>query len=163
MTDFITIIHNVLEEQGKLVDELFKENIISKNTFYKYRHRYPSLQTLIKVANYLKVSIDYIFEISDENNFIPYSTNQKGFYEKLINLINHSGISIRQFCKDLNYAKDNVLRYKKGVEPSIRTLLEISQYFNCSVDDLLSRGNTELNNWTKYSIHILWNFNYKVN
>ena len=139
MTDFITVVKNVLEEQGKTIDDLFSNEVISKDTFYKYKQRNPSLQTLIKIANYLQVSIDYMYELDDENHFILYSTNQSDFYNKLINLINTSGISNRQFCKDLNYAKDNVLRYKNGVEPSIRTLFEIANYFNCSVDDLLTR------------------------
>ena len=139
MTDFITVVKNVLEEQGKTIDDLFSNEVISKDTFYKYKQRNPSLQTLIKIANYLQVSIDYMYELNDENHFIPYSTNQSDFYNKLINLINISNISSRQFCKDLNYAKDNVLRYKNGVEPSIRTLFEIANYFNCSVDDLLTK------------------------
>ena len=139
MTDFITVVKNILEEQGKTIDDLFSNEVISKDTFYKYKQRNPSLQTLIKIANYLQVSIDYMYEFDDENHFIPYSTNQSDFYNKLINLINTSKISSRQFCKDLNYAKDNVLRYKNGVEPSIRTLFEIANYFNCSVDDLLTR------------------------
>ena len=142
MIDFITIVQNILQEQGRTVEDLFKENVISKNTFYKYRNRNPNLQTLIKIANYLKVSVDYMYEISDKNNFIPYSKDQSLFYEKLVNLIKASKISIRQFCKDLHYAKDNVIRYKKGVEPSIRTLFEISQYFDCSIDDLLTKENT---------------------
>lgn len=139
MTDFITVVKNVLEEQGKTVDDLFKSGVISKNTFYKYKQRNPSLQTLIKIANYLQVSIDYMYELDNENNFISYSSNQYDFYNKLLNLINSFGISSRQFCKDLHYSKDNVLRYKNGVEPSIRTLFEISNYFNCSIDDLLTR------------------------
>ena len=139
MTDFITVVKNILEEQGKTVNDLFNNEIISKDTFYKYKQRNPSLQTLIKIANYLQVSIDYMYEFDDENHFVPYSVNQSDFYNKLIHLINISGISSRQFCKDLHYAKDNVLRYKNGVEPSIRTLFEIANYFNCSVDDLLTR------------------------
>jgi len=137
MTSFINIVQNILEEQGKTKEDLFNNKIISKDTFYKYKHRNPSLQTLIKIANYLQVSIDYMYEKSDNNNFKLYSNNQKGFYDNLINLINTTGISIRQFCKDLNYAKDNVLRYKKGVLPTIRTLFEIAEYFNCNIDDLL--------------------------
>lgn len=137
MTDFITVVQNILEEQGKTTEDLFVNKIVSKDTFYKYKQRNPSLPTLIKIANYLKVSIDYMYELSDKNNFMPYTKNQTGFFDTLINLINSSNISIRQFCKDLNYAKDNVLRYKKGVQPSVRTLFEIAKYFNCTIDDLL--------------------------
>ena len=138
MTNFILIVKNILEEQGKSVDDLFKDNIISKNTFYKYSQRSPSLRTLLKIANYLKCSVEYMYEMSDANNFKPYSENQTNFYSVLTSLISSYNISIRQFCKDLNYAKDNVLRYKKGINPSIRTLFEIAEYFNCSVEDLLT-------------------------
>ena len=139
MTDFLSIVKNILEEQGKTVRELLDSGVIPKNTLYKYKQRNPSLQTLIKIANYLEVSIDYIYERNDRNNFIPYSYNQSDFHSKLSDLIRSSGISNRQFCKDLHYAKDNVLRYKKGIGPSVRTLFEIANFFDCSVDDLLTR------------------------
>ena len=138
MLKFIGIVQNVLSEQGKTVDVLFKNNIISKNTFYKYKQRNPSLQTLIKVANFIETSIDYMFELCDENKFKKYSNDQTNFYNNLIALIKSTNISVRKFCKDLNYSKDNVKRYKNGTTPSIRTLLEIAEYFKCSVDDLLS-------------------------
>lgn len=140
MSDFISIIQNVLSEQGKTVDVLFKNNIISKNTFYKYKQRNPSLPTLIKIANFLETSIDYMFELCDENKFKKYSNDQTNFYNNLIALIKSTNISVRKFCKDLNYSKDNVKRYKNGTTPSVRTLLEIAEYFKCSVDDLLSHN-----------------------
>ena len=137
MKDFITVVKSILDEQGKTTDDLFNNGIISKDTFYKYKQRNPSLQTLIKIANYLQVSIDYMYELDNKNHFREYSTNQKKFYDILTVLINKAKISNRQFCNDLHYAKDNILRYKNGVEPSIRTLFEISEYFGCTVDDLL--------------------------
>ena len=54
-------------------------------------------------------------------------------------LINGVGISCRKFCKDLHYSRDNVIRWKKGTQPSVQSLLEIARYFNCSIDDLLVR------------------------
>lgn len=139
MLDFITVINNVLEEKELSLNNLFNDNVISKNTFYKYKHRNPSLKTIIKIANYLEVSIDYMYDLTDINNFKPYSENQEGFYKNLIYQINNSQLSIRKFCSDLHYSKDNVLRYKKGVEPSLQTLLEIANYFSCTIDDLLIR------------------------
>lgn len=57
MFDFINSVKNILEDKGKTIDCLFEENIISKHTFYKYKHRNPNLQTLIKLANYLEVQM----------------------------------------------------------------------------------------------------------
>lgn len=139
MFDFINSVKNILEDKGKTTDCLFKENIISKHTFYKYKHRNPSLQTLIKIANYLEVTVDYLYELTDENNFSPYSTNQSEFYKTLLEMIEKTNLSARQFCKQMNFSKDNILRYKKGVEPSVSTLFEISKFFKCSVDDLLQK------------------------
>lgn len=139
MGNFITIVQQCLEERNKTIKDLFADKIVSPNTFYKYKQRNPSLSTLIKIANYLEMTIDYMYELSEENNFVKYSADQSNFYNTLTNLINLSHISSRQFCKELNYAKDNVLRYKKGVAPSVRTLFEIASYFNCSVDDLLDK------------------------
>ena len=61
MLDFIKVVENILEEQGKSKQVLFENNIVSENTFFKYRHRYPSLNTVMKIANFLNVSLDYDF------------------------------------------------------------------------------------------------------
>lgn len=137
MIEFISAVKNILEESGTTIDIIFEKGVISKNTFYKYRHRNPSLKTLIKVANFMCVSIDYLYELSDTNNFKKYSQDQRGFYQILQNYINKANLSNRQFCKELNYQKDALTRYKQGVYPSLRTLFEIASFFGCSVDDLL--------------------------
>ncbi len=135
--DFINAVKNCLEERGKTIECLFTDCVVSKDTFYKYKQRNPSLKTLIKIANYLQVSIDYLFELTDENNFRPYSCNECKFYENLTNFIKKANLSNRQFCKDMNYQKDNISRYRNGVEPSLQTLFEIAKYFGCTIDDLL--------------------------
>lgn len=141
MIDFMSAVKNVLEEQGKSIDCLFTDEIISKDTFYKYKQRNPNLQTLIKISNYLKVSIDYLFELTDENNFVQYSIDQSDFYKRLIDIIKKNNLSNRQFCKELNYQKDNINRYKRGVQPSVRTLIEMANFFGCSIDDFLTKEN----------------------
>lgn len=137
MNDFIYYVENVLEEKGVDVHCLFRDGVISENTFYKYRKRFPNLTTLIKILNYLEVSADYLFEMSEENSFSRYSLTSGKFYSNLSNLINAKNISGRKFCNDLNYSRDNLIRWKNGTQPSIRTIIEIAKYFNCSIDELL--------------------------
>lgn len=137
MLDFIKLVKSILSEQGKPIQLLFDEKIISENTFYKYKQRYPSLKTLIKIANYLNVSIDYLLEFNVENDFVQYKFSSEVFYNNLISLIESKKVSGRQFCKDLNYSRDNLIRWKNGTLPSVQSLIEISKYFNCSIDDLL--------------------------
>ena len=139
MSDFIKYIENVLQEQGKTVNILFENNIVSKDTFYKYRKRFPNLSTLINIVNFLEVDIDYLFEISENNDFRPYKLNQNKFYENLTSLLKSYDISQRQFCRDLNYARANLMRWKRGINPRTETLLEIMKYLNVSSSDLLER------------------------
>lgn len=137
MIDFIKLVENILEEQGKTKQDLFDNNVVSENTFFKYRQRYPSLKTVIKISNYLNVSLDYLFEFSNENHFKEYDIDNLKFYENLISFINNKKISARKFCKDLGYAKDNIIRWKNGTHPTILRMLEITEYFGCSIDDLI--------------------------
>ena len=137
MIDFIKLVDNVLEEQGKTKQILFENCVISENTFFKYRQRFPSLKTVLKIANYLNVSLDYLFEFSNENKFKEYRYENLKFYENLIIFIDSRKISARKFCKDLGYAKDNIHRWRNGTQPTIQRLLEMTKYFNCSIDDLI--------------------------
>ena len=137
MLDFIKVVENILEEQGKSKQVLFEDKIVSENTFFKYRHRYPSLATVLKIANLLNVSLDYMFDFDNENHYKPYSVNSIRFYENLMEWIKSKRISARQFCKDLGYSKDNIARWKNGTQPTIQRLLEMTQYFGCSIDDLI--------------------------
>ncbi len=138
MITFSELVKNILAEQNKSTENLFIDNVISKNTFYKYKQRYPSLNSVIKIANYLKVSIDYLFNLKDENDFSGnYSFDSEIFYHNLSTFIKNKNISFRKFCRDLNYSPDNILRWKKGVVPSVANLLEIAKYLNCYIDDLL--------------------------
>ena len=141
MLDFINCVKNVLEEQNKTTEDLFKDNIISKNTFYKYKHRYPSLKTLLKIANYLCVNVDYLLELSDINDFKPYKLEQVNLNKNIVELINHLGKSQRKFSKELNISRANLLRWKNGINPNVQTLIEISKYFNIPIDDLLDKNN----------------------
>lgn len=137
MIDFIKLVENILEEQGKTKQSLFDDCVVSANTFFKYRQRCPSLKTVIKIANYLNVSLDYLFEFSNDNHFKEYKYENLKFYDNLISFIDSKKISARKFCKDLGYAKDNILRWKNGIQPTIQRLLEMTGYFGCSIDDLI--------------------------
>ena len=134
MVDFIKLVENILEEQGKTKQDLFEIMLFQKT---QYRQRYPSIKTVVKIANYLNVSLDYLFEFSSENHFIEYNVDNLNFYNNLTSMIDSNKISYRKFCKDLGYAKDNILRWKSGIQPTILRVLEIANYFGCSIDDLL--------------------------
>ena len=137
MIDFMASVKNVLEEQGKTFQDLFKDRVVSENTFYKYRQRFPSLSTITKIANYLEVSLDYLFEFTFENKFVPYTTPGLNFYNNVMSFLKKRNVSGRKFCRELNCSRNNLNFWKNGTEPTVQTVLEVAKYFNCLVDDLL--------------------------
>ncbi len=139
MSDFIKYIEPILYEKGKTAKDLFNDNVLSENTYYKLRNRFPSLKSLIKIANYLEVNIDYIFEINVKNEFKPYKNSQENFYQNLIKYLKLCDISQRKLLKDLGLARANMTRWKNGINPRVENLLEITNYLQCSTNDLLER------------------------
>ncbi len=135
--NFIQNVKEIAEEQGKSIQDMIAKQIVPANTFYQYKQRDPSLKTLINIANYLEVSIDYLLEFSMQNNYVPYCYDTNLFYYNVLNFLKLKGVSGRQFCKDLNYSKDNLNRWKNGTAPTLRRIIEIADYFDCSIDDLL--------------------------
>ena len=138
MTDFINLVNNALAEKNKTTADLFNDSIVFKDTFYKYRHRYPSVCTLLKISNYLKVTPDYLLELSDKNDYREaYTFDSEKFYLNLDKILKSKNMSGRIFCRELNYSKDNLLRWKKGTVPSVSSLIQISTFFEVSIGDLL--------------------------
>lgn len=136
MKNIIDAVKGLLEEQNKTLKDMFEDKIVSKNTFYKYKQRNPSIQTLKNIANYLYVSIDYMFEMSLENKYIPYP-QENYFFVNFSKFKNAQVISGRKICKDLNFSKENIKRWEKGITPNIQTVIDIAKYFGCTIDDLL--------------------------
>ena len=64
------------------------------------------------------------------------------FAKRIIKLINSFNISQYKLCKDINISDANFAKWKKGVLPQFETLLNISQYFNCSLDYLIARSDS---------------------
>lgn len=83
---------------------MFNDKIVSPNTFYKYNQRNPSVKTLKKIANYLGMSIDYLLELTLENNYKKYF-DEDNFYINFIELQKSQKISGRKVCKDLGTRK----------------------------------------------------------
>lgn len=131
------LILEVLNENGKSIKDLENNKILAKNSFYVFSKTAPSLQILIKIANYLEVSIDYILNRTLENNFRPYKFEQKMFYKKLTDILKSLNVSQSKICKDLNISRTNFSRWKNGTQPSLTKLIAISNYLKCNIDDLL--------------------------
>lgn len=137
--NYFSIIKDVLNEKNKTILDLEKDNVIKKNIFYEFKYCCPSLKNIINIANYLKLSIDYILENTTENNFFKYKLEQNNIYNKLVEALKIANISQVKFCKDLGISRTNFSRWNNGATPKLSTLIDVSKYLGCRIDDLLEK------------------------
>lgn len=137
MSNFKCMLNDVLIEKGKTFGDLENAGIICERTFYQYKDFTPYLQTVIKIANYLNVSIDYIVDRTAENNFKRYSETQLHFCENLLKIMKVGNISQCKIADDLQIGRSNFVYWRRGRSPKLNTLIELANYLNCNIDDLL--------------------------
>lgn len=137
MSNFKNLLNDVLIEKHKSFKDLEDAGIISKRTFYHYKNYTPYLPTIIDIANYLKVSIDYLFNRTTSNNFKRYKKEQNTFYNKLMHVIKIANSSQSDVARNIKIGRPNFTYWKNGSLPKLTTLIDLANYFNCSIDDFL--------------------------
>lgn len=109
---------------------------LSQNYIYELDQNTPTLPYAIKIANTLQISIDFLVGRSDKE-----IENKKRdaslFLNNLKSILKQQNISVRRFCSHLNFSTSCFTRWKLGSYPFLRTVVEISDYLDCSIDDLL--------------------------
>lgn len=137
MSNFSEQLLDILNEQGKSYKDLENANIISKRSYYQYKTYTPFLPTILKIANYLNVSLDYLSGRKSENYFKKYKIEQNGFYNNLSNILEKLKISQSKFSEDLSIGRTNFTYWKQGSFPKYSMLIDIANYLNCDIDELL--------------------------
>ena len=137
MSNYNELILDALNECGKSVKDLEEKGILAKNTFYIFKHSAPSLITMINIANFLNMSIDYILDRTTNNQFKRYSSNQSQFYTNLVKVM--SSTSQSKLCKELEISRTNFSRWANGTKPTFAKLITLANYLHCDIDELLER------------------------
>ncbi len=99
----------------------------------------PTTSTLIKMADYFKVSIDYLLGRTDINEYIE--TSGQTFQERFEKLCEEKGTTHYKVSRDCYFDKSNISRWlSKGYLPTLEILDMIAKYFNVSIDYILGRS-----------------------
>lgn len=139
MSEFKFILNDVLVEKGKTFEDLENAGVICPRSFYQYNTYTPYLNTVIKIANYLEVSLDYLIGRTSVNSFKKYNENQPNFCNNLLKIMSYSHITQTNFTEDLQLGRTNFVYWRKGRLPKLSTLIAIANYLHCNIDDLLDR------------------------
>ena len=137
MTNYFDLFSDVLKEKGLTISDLTENNVVKQNVFYEFSKYCPSLSNGINFANFVEVSLDYVFEITNENNFKRYKTSQTNFYNKLSAVLEQMNVKRIQLSKNLGISRSTFLRWQHGAQPKLSTVVEIAKLVGCHIDDLL--------------------------
>ncbi len=137
MNEFQERLQELLEENNLSRLQLAKSLNISSTTINGYFNNgyYPNIEIAIKMANYFNCSLDFLFGLSDINDFS--NRNNKTFFENLKSLIKSSGISIAQTMKNLKMSEYSYYRWCDGLIPKTINLIDLAKYFDVSIEYLL--------------------------
>lgn len=100
----------------------------------------PTFKTAIKIADALHLSLDYLAGKEVEPDFTPFKVWQIDFYDNLVSFLEKQNIPKRHLCYALNYSTACFTLWKNGALPLFSTLIEISNYLDCSIDKLIGRA-----------------------
>ena len=134
---YFEIFKEALEERNLTIKDLEENNVLKKDTFYNFSTYCPSLINAIKIANFLKLSLDYILGNVDTNVFKPYKEVQNNFHSIYRKILKAYNVSNYRISKEIDIAENNVTKWKNGAIPKFSTVIAISDYLGCGVDDLL--------------------------
>lgn len=140
MNNFQERLNDLLMENNLSRLQLAKTLNISSTTINGYFNRdyYPQIDIAIKIANYFKCSLDYLFGLDD--NEVNTNNNDKTFMDNLNFLLKDRKVTIAKAMRDMNMSEYNYYRWKAGLYPKTINLLELVKYFDTSLDFLI--GNT---------------------
>jgi len=96
------------------------------------------LSNLLKLADYFNCSIEFLIGRSDK--VLDFSPKEcPPFYDAAINALNHFDVTVYKVSKETKIKGYHFYIWKKGSEPKLSSLIELSNYLGCTIDFLLGR------------------------
>lgn len=138
-------------------EQLAKAIGVSRSTIAMVEKNFQgtSRETLVKLAEYFGVSIDYLIR-DTTTNFTEISNKDSEFVmlgDKIKNLRKGMHLTQEQLCEKIGIAQSTLGMIESNKrEAGKKTLLKIADFFGVTVDYLLSDNETELNAKDKQSI-----------
>ncbi|MDQ7092212.1 helix-turn-helix transcriptional regulator [Desulfosporosinus sp. PR] len=118
-------------------EELAKILCMSRSTYAQYEvdRRKPDYDTLQRIADYFKVSTDFLLGRTED-----LIIEEDNFPDRLRMIRELNGISEEQLAENLNMTPSDVAQFETGENyPAPSTLKALADSLNCSVDFLLGR------------------------
>lgn len=114
---------------------------VAPNTLSQYEtgKREPDNSTLIKLAQYFGVTVDYLLK-NETPDDVP-----SNFPARLKYLREQKGVSYEQMANDTGYTPEDIEAFENGTkEPEFKTLSQFTDYFDTTMDFLTANEPEDL-------------------
>lgn len=112
--------------------------IVSTVSRWRNNAKYMRLSQIVKIANYLDCSLDFLTGRSDEVlDFQPQECPP--FYPYLRTLLKIKGVSRNQINTNTRIKSSHFVDWKNGADPHILSLIELADYLDVTLDHLVGR------------------------
>ena len=136
-------IKRYLDETGLKSYKLAERSGCNKTALnnWLYQRQLPSTRQLMKLADYMNVSMDYLLGLSEEKGIVRSGTTEK-FGRRIHSIIKPNEISSYRLAKECKIGTSAVSKWKNLKRlPSIETAIKLSEALGVSVDYLTGRTN----------------------
>lgn len=142
LTNFPQKLREERKKRGYTQEEMAKLLAIGQSAYAKWENgrTEPTLDNIIKLANILDVTVDYLLGRSDNfsNTIVLSKNNMKSLSKRLKELRLEKNQTQQQLADELGVNRVNVTRWEKGnTEPSFSKLIELSKLLNTTPNYLL--------------------------
>jgi len=140
-TIFYERLKDIMFEKNISVDFLANELSVDISSIYKWLRNteLPSMNNLIKIADYFSCSIDYLLGRSSISISVKYKKCPP-FNIHIQTFIKKQNITEYRICKDTKISRANFYTWKTAKHiPLPDSLIRLADYFDCSIDYLIGR------------------------
>ena len=136
-------IKSFLDERGMRSYKLAEASGCNKTAVnnWLYQRQLPSSKALIKLADYMNVSLDYMLGLNDDKSIIRSGTTEK-FGRRICAILDTVEATSYRLAKECGIGTSAVSKWKDLKRlPSIETLIKLSATLGVKVDYLVGRTN----------------------
>ena len=136
-------IKSFLDENGLKSYKLAEKSGCNKTALnnWLYQRQLPSSKALIKLADYMNVSLDYMLGLSEEKYLIKSGTTER-FGRRINALLSSAEVTAYRLAKECGVGTSAVSKWNDLKRlPSIETLIKLSEVLGVKVDYLVGRTN----------------------
>lgn len=141
LSNFVDILNDYIAKEDISINEFSKRIGIAERAVAKWMtmQYVPSINSVIKVADFFNCSIDYLFGLS-ENPTISLSERKEEFITRYDILRSKESLSSYKLAKECNFQQTMVSKWRRGKYPKTETLIKLAEYLGCSIDYLVGRS-----------------------